>query len=255
MQTQQYNFDPRLIELVDIVSIEHIEHTNGVDIEVDEDFTFTLSSGVISHNSAAKAIISAKTEKNAKYIGSFPLKGKPLNVNDVPVKRLLENDEFKNFMGAMGLRLGVEVKSVSDLRFGKLIIMSDQDLDGFHIRGLEFNMINKFWPELFKLGMVYMFRTPLVRVFIDKPKKIINFYSENEFDEWEVKNKEVKYRKKWYKGLATSDAKDFKSYLEDMDTHLIPITIESNEDSDSIDLAFSKGAGSADKRKVWLNLE
>jgi DNA gyrase/topoisomerase IV subunit B len=206
-------------------------------------------------DSAAKAIISAKTEKNAKYIGSFPLKGKPLNVNDVPTKRLVENDEFRNFMAAMGLRLGVKVEKVTDLRFGMVIIMSDQDLDGFHIRGLEFNMLSKFWPELFELGMVYMFRTPLVRVFIDKPKKVINFYSENEFDEWEAKNKDLKYRKKYYKGLATSDAKDFKSYLEDMDTHLIPITIDGKEDTAAIDLAFSKGAGSADKRKVWLELE
>jgi len=206
-------------------------------------------------DSAAKAIISAKTEKNAKYIGSFPLKGKPLNVNDVPAKKLVENDEFRNFMCATGLKLGEKVTHITQLRFGKIIIMSDQDLDGFHIRGLEFNMISKFWPELFELGMVYMFRTPLVRVFMDKPKKVINFYSEKEYDEWEAKNKDLKFRKKYYKGLATSDAKDFKSYLEDMDTHLIPITIEDQADMDIIDLAFSKGAGASDRRKVWLDLE
>lgn len=206
-------------------------------------------------DSAAKAIISAKTEKNAKYIGSFPLKGKPLNVNDVETKKLMLNEEFKNFMCAMGLKIGVKVERVSDLRFGKVIIMSDQDLDGFHIRGLEFNMLSKFWPELFELGMVYMFRTPLVRVFFEKPKKVINFYTEHEFDAWEAQNKGQKYRKKYYKGLATSDSKDFKSYLEDMDTHLIPITIEQKEDMDAIDLAFSKGAGAADKRKEWLELE
>lgn len=207
-------------------------------------------------DSAAKAIISAKTEKNAKYIGSFPLKGKPLNVNDVEVKKLVANAEFKNFMIINGLKLGEEVKSAADLRFGKIIFMSDQDLDGFHIRGLLINMVYRFWPELFKLGIIYAFRTPLVRVFIEKPKKVINFYTENDFDAWFKQNDGViKYKMKYYKGLATSTATDFKSYLEDMDTHLIPYTVEDETDVDAIDLAFSKDKGAADKRKVWLALD
>jgi DNA topoisomerase-2 len=205
-------------------------------------------------DSAAKAIISAKTESNAKYIGSFPLKGKPLNVNDIEVKKLVENKEFKNLMIVTGLKLGTEVKSAADLRFGKIIFMSDQDLDGFHIRGLLINMVYRFWPELFTLGIVFTFRTPLVRVFIDKPKKIINFYTENDFVEWEKKNSTLKYKKKYYKGLATSTAVDFKSYMEDMPTHLIPYTVEDQSDIDSIDLAFSKDKGAADKRKEWLDL-
>jgi DNA topoisomerase-2 len=205
-------------------------------------------------DSAAKAIISAKTEKNAKYIGSFPLKGKPLNVNDIETKKLVANKEFRNFMIVTGLQLGVEVKSVSDLRFGKIIIMSDQDLDGFHIRGLEVNMINRFWPELFKLGIIYSFRTPLVRVFFGT-KKVLNFYTENDFHDWQEKNKDLNYKMKYYKGLATSTAADFKSYLEDMDTHLIPYTVEDQSDIDAIDLAFSKDKGAADKRKIWLALD
>jgi DNA topoisomerase-2 len=206
-------------------------------------------------DSAAKAIISAKTEKNAKYIGSFPLKGKPLNVNDIETKKLVENKEFKNFMIITGLKLGEEVKSATDLRFGKIIFMSDQDLDGFHIRGLLINMIHRFWPELFTLGIVYAFRTPLVRVFMDKTKKVINFYTENDFHAWQAKNEDAKYKMKYYKGLATSTAVDFKSYLEDMDTHLIPYTIEDETDVDAITLAFSKDKGAADKRKVWLALD
>lgn len=207
-------------------------------------------------DSAAKAIISAKTEKNAKFIGSFALKGKPLNVNDVEVKRLVENKEFRNFMIINGLKLGEEVKSAADLRFGKIIFMSDQDLDGFHIRGLLINMVHRFWPELFTLGIIYAFRTPLVRVFIEKPKKIINFYTENDFKDWMAKNDGViKYKMKYYKGLATSTAVDFKSYLEDMDTHLIPYTIVDESDIGAIDLAFSKEKGAADRRKVWLALD
>ena len=206
-------------------------------------------------DSAAKAIISAKTEQTAKYIGSFPLKGKPLNVNDVEVKKLVENTEFKNFMIITGLKLGEEVTDPKQLRFGKIIFMSDQDLDGFHIRGLLINMVHKFWPELFKMGLVFAFRTPLIRVFLEKPKRIINFYTENDFNVWEEQNKEkLKYKKKYYKGLATSTSEDFKSYLADMDTHLVPYTVEDQSDEDAITLAFSKDRGAADKRKEWLDL-
>jgi len=205
-------------------------------------------------DSAAKAIISAKTEKNAKFIGSFPLKGKPLNVNDIETKKLVANQEFKNFMIITGLKLGEEVKDVKDLRFGKIIFMSDQDLDGFHIRGLLINMIYRFWPELFRMGVIYAFRTPIVRVFLDK-KKITNFYTENDFKAWATKNVDTKYKMKYYKGLATSTATDFKSYLEDMDTHLVPYTVEDETDVAAIDLAFSKEKGAADKRKAWLALD
>jgi DNA topoisomerase-2 len=205
-------------------------------------------------DSASKAIISAKTAETAKYIGSFPLKGKPLNVNDMAVKDLMENKEFRSIMIVMGLRLGEEVKSVDDLRFGKLIIMSDQDLDGFHINGLLLNMLHRFWPELFKLGVIYRFKTPIIRVFLDK-KKTINFFTENEFLAWKEKNPNLKYKSKWYKGLATSTPTDFKSYLEKMDDHLIPYTIDDSTDSGAINLAFSKDKGAADKRKEWLALD
>ena len=154
-----------------------------------------------------------------------------------------------------GLKLGEEVKDIKDLRFGKIIFMSDQDLDGFHIRGLLINMIYRFWPELFKMGVIYAFRTPIVRVFMEKPKKVTNFYTENDFKAWALKNTDAKYKMKYYKGLATSTAVDFKSYLEDMDTHLVPYTVEDETDVAAIDLAFSKEKGAADKRKVWLALD
>lgn len=215
-------------------------------------------------DSAAKAIISAKTSANAKFIGSYPLRGKPLNVCDVTIKDLIgkenakgekKNSIFENLMIIMGLNLGVPVKDVSELRFGKLIIMSDQDLDGFHINGLMINMIYQFWPELFKLGVIYRFRTPLIRVFMDdKAKTIHNFYTEDEFKVWKASNLKAKYKMRYYKGLGTNDSKDFQSYLQDMNTHLIPYTIEDADDVAAINLAFSKDKGASDKRKEWLDL-
>lgn len=135
MLTTKYELDPRLVELVKIDAIEKIHHVNGIDIEVEDDHTFTLSSGIISHNSAAKAIISAKSEKNAKFIGSFPLKGKPLNVNDLETKRLVENKEFKNLMIVTGLKLGEEVTGVED---GKWV---EIEIDGEKMIANEFDRI------------------------------------------------------------------------------------------------------------------
>lgn len=171
---------------------------------------------------------------------------KIINKNVVPSKAQMDEYKEKKTSGY--------IARSTNLRFGKIIFMSDQDLDGFHIRGLLINMVHRFWPEVFKLGLVYAFRTPLVRVFFEKPKKVINFYTENDFAAWQEKNTSLKYKMKYYKGLATSTAADFKSYLEDMDTHLVQYTIEDDTDTDAIDLAFSKDRGAADKRKDWLAL-
>jgi DNA topoisomerase-2 len=215
-------------------------------------------------DSASKAIISAKTDATAKFIGSYPLKGKPLNVCDVAVKDLMgkeskngdkKNSVFENLMIIMGLTLGEEVKTVEQLRFGKLVIMSDQDLDGFHINGLLINMIYRFWPELFTLGVVYRFKTPVIRVTLkDKAKTNINFYTENDFNTWRTANPDTKCSFKYLKGLASNTSEMFKEYLQDMNTHLVPYTIEDQEDHDIIDLAFSKDKGASDKRKEWLDL-
>jgi DNA topoisomerase-2 len=166
-----------------------------------------------------------------------------------------ENSVFENLMIIMGLTLGEEVKTVEQLRFGKLVIMSDQDLDGFHINGLLINMIYRFWPELFTLGVVYRFKTPVIRVTLkDKAKTNINFYTENDFNTWRTANPDTKCSFKYLKGLASNTSEMFKEYLQDMNTHLVPYTIEDQEDHDIIDLAFSKDKGASDKRKEWLDL-
>ena len=119
----EYTFDPRLIELVDIASIEHIEHVNGVDIAVQDDFTFLLGSGIISHNSAAKSIQGGRGDN--PYIGSFALKGKPSNVRDKDVIKVLGLDkdkktkdgkavqnEIQKILSILGLKIGTSVDTI-----------------------------------------------------------------------------------------------------------------------------------------------
>ena len=68
-------------------------------------------------------------------------------------------------MTIIGLKIGEPVKSISDIRFGKLAFTTDADPDGAHICGLLLNLFDYFWPELFDLGVICMFRTPILKVF------------------------------------------------------------------------------------------
>ena len=194
-----------------------------------------------------------QSTRDPKTMGFFALKGKPLNVNSADLKKIMENEEFKNILIIMGLKLGEEVKSVRDLRYGKLSFMTDQDLDGMHISGLLINMLYKFWPELFKMGVIHRFITPLIKVKTGKQE--LNFYDEKEFKEWKSKNAGVKFEHKYFKGLGTSKSEDFKKYFEHMDQHLIQLTMPAKEDGDTVDLVFGKDIGDADKRKTWLAIE
>ena len=200
-------------------------------------------------DSAAKAVQSGRGKN--PFIGSFPLRGKPLNVREKDIKRILENEEFKKLMTIIGLKLGQKVESVNDLRFGKIAFTTDADVDGAHICGLLMNVFDRFWPELFEMGVIHIFRTPLVKVFL-KNKEELEFFTEREFHAWEEKTgkKTNGWRHKYYKGLGTSTASEFIKYFEEMDRYLFQIRVEGDEDLQAIDLAFNSQR--ADDRKKWL---
>ena len=200
-------------------------------------------------DSAANSVLSARTE----MIGCYALKGKPINVMGATTKDLMSNKEFVDLMSVIGLKIGQKVESISDLRFGKIVMLSDADFDGSHIQGLLCTMFKKFWPELFTLGAIYKFITPIVKVEYGKDEKF--FYKLNEYQAWVEQNKNKKFTSRYLKGLGSSTAKDFKKYFQMMDVHLIRVTIDDVSDLEIVDLVFGKEAGSADKRKVWLNLE
>ena len=93
------------------------------------------------------------------------LKGKVLNVRKSEQKQVNKNDEINNIINAWGLdynRTYDNEKDLASLRYGKLMIMADQDDDGFHIKGLVLNFIQYYWPEL--TDRIYQFKTPLIKV-------------------------------------------------------------------------------------------
>lgn len=212
-------------------------------------------------DSASKAIVSGR---DAKTMGALALRGKPQNANSVSLKKLLGLDtekkvetEFSNIMAAMGLKIGVPVKSVKDLRYGHCVITSDADVDGSHIAGLMISNLHKFWPELFTMGVIHRFYTPVIKVWLKGSNKDpLAFDFEEDYEDWLKKpgNADKVKNFKYYKGLGTSTPEEFEEYLSNLPKHLVKIEVKSTSDGDIINLVFGKEDGSSDRRKVWLDL-
>lgn len=100
-----------------------------------------------------------------KYYGVFPLRGKVINVRDAKISTICANKEFTAIKKILGLKNGVEYTDIKKLRYGHVMIMTDQDHDGSHIKGLLINMFEHYWPELLKLpDFLQEFITPIVKV-------------------------------------------------------------------------------------------
>lgn len=204
--------------------------------------TLFLSEG----DSARATVISGFSTINRDYYGVFPLKGKPLNVRDQVLTKIRDNEEISNIITALGLTIGKKC-SISDLRYGKLVLMSDADSDGVHIKGLLINFIEKYWPNLLQEELLYEFITPVIRA--RKGKDIVDFYNMDDYKRWELNNDISKYKIKYYKGLGTIQADEIKDMFKNMSQHLIKFKYV-NGTNESVDLAFNKKK--ADERKEWL---
>ena len=215
-------------------------------------------------DSAAKSIQGGRGKN--PYIASFPLKGKPLNVREKEISRVLgldkkkekeaagkktEPNEIQKILTIIGLQIGVPVTSLSELRFGKLAVASDADVDGFHICGLLMNLIDHFWPELFEMGFIHILRTPVIMVTL-KDKTEIEFFTEHDYRNWEESDgaRLKGWSKNYYKGLSKWKTPQFAKFLEQPDEYLFKVTMEDETDKDAIDLAFNSQR--ADDRKEWL---
>lgn len=345
--------------------------------------------------SASLAVVSAR---DPRYIGSYALKGKILNVSEVDNKKITADNEFKDIITAVGLKIGEKVKSVNDLRYGKIAFLTDSDClsedtfiitdkgnkklkdinpgdsaltsggfkkilnlfkknfenyivfningnliecsenhkfyvfdselnkivlkkakdinktsdfflnkkqdfmdlnspndfnlicindkieikekkefiditveennnffitdkngnnsilssnsHGAHISGLLCNLFYRFWPELFKMGVIHRFYTPIIKV--TQGKEIKEFYTVKEFEIWEKQNTKP-FNAKWLKGLASSTTEDFKRYLSNLKKNLVPLEYHDKSDFDIIELFFNKDK--TEDRKKYLDLE
>lgn len=188
------------------------------------------------------------------YYGVFPLRGKLLNVREASHKAIMDNAEINNVKKIMGLQHGKKYTDTSSLRYGHIMIMTDQDHDGSHIKGLIINFLDHFWPELLQIpGFLCEFITPIVKVSKGEGsrKTEIPFYTMPEYETWKEDNENGKgWKIKYYKGLGTSTKEDAKKYFSNIQDHKKIFGELETDERELIEMAFSKKK--ADHRKEWL---
>lgn len=229
-----------------ITGITKLEDANNAGSRNGKNCTLILTEG----DSAKALAVSGLTEVGRDNYGVFPLRGKLLNVREAGHDAIMKNQEITNIKTIMGLQHGKTYQSVDSLRYGSLMIMTDQDHDGSHIKGLIINFLDHFFPSLLKLpNFLVEFITPIVKC--TKGKQEISFFTIPEYEQWKSQNNDGRgWVIKYFKGLGTSTAQDAKRYFRAMDKHMLPFDTTRDGDRELIDLAFNKKK--ADDRKGWL---
>ena len=197
-------------------------------------------------DSAKATAISGLSVVGRDHYGVFPLRGKLLNTKTATYSQLANNEEINNIKKIIGLQTGKKYKSISELRYGKILIMTDADTDGFHIKSLIVNFIGDGWPELLKTDFISSLITPIVKV--THKNLIIPFYNISDYNSWKEKNDSSRFKIKYYKGLGTSTTLEAKEYFKEMKT--LDYKSCSEEDDKYLNLAFSKTE--SDSRKKWI---
>jgi DNA topoisomerase-2 len=202
---------------------------------------------ILTEGDSAKAMaLSGLSQDQRKYYGVFPLRGKLLNVKDTSVRKVEQTEEIANLKKILGLESGKEYKDVKSLRYGRVLIMTDQDYDGSHIRGLLINMFHELWHELIAVkGFLAYMATPIVKA--SKGKDTTNFYTQYEYEQWKKTHKSG-WKVKYYKGLGTSTRDEAKEYFQKL--NIVPYSYTGDVSDSCIDLAFNKAK--ANDRKDWL---
>ncbi|VDM37556.1 unnamed protein product [Toxocara canis] len=213
----------------------------------------SLCTLILTEGDSAKSLaVSGLGVVGRDRYGVFPLRGKMLNVREGNHKQIMENAEINALIKIIGLQYRLKYDKDEDmktLRYGKVMVMADQDQDGSHIKGLVINFIHYNWPALIRRNFVEEFITPIVKA--TKGKEELSFFSLPEYSEWRNSTENWKsYRIKYYKGLGTSTSKEAKEYFTDMTRHRIRFRYAGEDDDNSIDMAFSKKK--IEDRKVWL---
>ena len=202
---------------------------------------------IVTEGDSAKTLaVAGLSVVGRDHYGVFPLRGKCKNVRDASVAQLSSNQEFSDLKKILGLQQGKEYTDVSELRYGRLMIMTDADNDGSHIKGLILNMIHAFWPSLLKLGFVVSMVTPIIKATKNSQSK--SFYTDSAFRVWYGDGKPG-WRIKYYKGLGTSTSAEAREYFKMIETLTVRFDVDIMTDN-SVILAFDKKK--ADDRKTWL---
>jgi DNA topoisomerase-2 len=228
-----------------IRGIPKLTDANWAGTDKSSECTLILCEG----DSPKSSVLSGLTSADKNTIGVYPLKGKLLNVRDETVAKITANKEITELKKILGLEMKKEYKSIEEvykyLRYGRVMILTDQDLDGSHIKGLIINLLETEWPSLLELdGFLVFMNTPILKA--KKGTQEIAFYNDGEYKKWLETNPKG-WKTKYYKGLGTSTSKEFREYFEKKKM----VSFYSTEKSKpTIDMVFNSKR--SNDRKEWL---
>ena len=209
---------------------------------------YHLNSAPASHKAEAEKSMIFLTEgdsaagtitksRNSDYQAIFALRGKILNVQGKNRTEIYKNEELYNMMIALGIE-----ESIENLRYGKVVIATDADVDGFHIRILIMTYFFTYFEELIEQGRLFILETPLFRV--RNKKENCYCYSEEERDEAIKKIKGAEVTR--FKGLGEISPNEFKAFIGD-EIRLVPVTYDSLADIRR-EMEFYMGDNTPDRR-------
>ena len=230
------------------VLIPNLDDANWAGTKNSSECTLILTEGL----SAKTMAVSGMSVVGRDRYGIFPLRGKILNVQGAQAKQISDNEEISHLKKILGLAQGRDYENTNDLRYGSIMIMTDADHDGSHIKGLLFNLFRSMWPSLFKhTGFLTSMLTPIVKA--TRGSECLAFYTLPDFERWHADAATASsgrggWNIRYLKGLGTSSEIEAKEYFRDMKK----LVYQHNGDAsdEGLDLAFNKKR--ADDRKVWL---
>ena len=202
-------------------------------------------------DSAKAGIVSGLSSEDRNIIGIYPMKGKILNVRGEANKKIMENKEIIEIKKILGLEAKKEYDENNikrTLRYGRVLFMTDQDLDGSHIKGLCINLFQSEWNSLSKISdFIGFMNTPILKA--KKGSQTLLFYNDGEYNKWKQENDTNGWKIKYYKGLGTSTGSEFKEYFQNK--KIVTFDYSGDVCDNAIDKVFNKKR--ADDRKEWLS--
>ncbi|CAJ0581570.1 unnamed protein product, partial [Mesorhabditis spiculigera] len=206
---------------------------------------------IITEGDSAKAFAMAGLEaKGRDRFGILPIRGKLLNVQDAAEARVFANKEILALCAALNLDKNRTYETQADLdslRYGKLMLLADQDDDGARVKGLVINFIGHFWPALLRTGFLSSFVTALIKA--RRGAEVMNFFSQSEFRGWFDRQPDAhKWKIKYYKGLGTSTSQEALEYFRNLEQHVVPFRWSAGDD-EQLQMAFDPGKSAA--RRGW----